>query len=80
MILKGMSGRKKQAVQFQKVACASCVQNDTIYIMGGQFPGVPGKGRHWYYAPGTDSWDSLPDMKYERPFGSVLSYLIIKYM
>ncbi len=50
---------------------ASCVLNDTIYILGGTSGYDPlDSKKAWYYAPGTDSWGTLPDMIYDRPGGS----------
>ncbi len=50
---------------------ASCVLNDTIYILGGsESSNLTIQKKAWYYAPETDSWGSLPDMIYERPGGT----------
>ena len=59
--------QEKTGSPVPKGGMSSCVLNDTIYIMGGN---PQGQKKVWYYVPATDSWDSLPDMIYERPAGS----------
>ncbi len=50
---------------------ASCVLNDTMYILGGTKDAFTQDSRKaLYYVPGTDSWGTLPDMIYKRPGGS----------
>ena len=49
---------------------ASCMLNDTIYVLGGSKDfDSKDQRKAWYYVPSTDSWDTLPDMIYERPLG-----------
>jgi N-acetylneuraminic acid mutarotase/predicted GH43/DUF377 family glycosyl hydrolase len=48
---------------------ASCVLNDKIIALGGNrdfLPDTSGQTRVFVYDPELDTWDSLPDMLYER--------------
>jgi N-acetylneuraminic acid mutarotase len=55
---------------------ASCVLNDTICILGGySYSNSSLEKKAWYYAPGTDTWYSLPDMIYDRGIGSTADTL-----
>ncbi|MCK4921017.1 MAG: Ig-like domain-containing protein, partial [Bacteroidales bacterium] len=66
----GDSWQEKSACPDSMGSMASCVLNDTIYILGGSKDYDPtDQNKALYYVPGMDSWGSLPDMIFERPIG-----------
>lgn len=57
---------------------ASCALNNKLYLLGGEKDvlagDISGQNEALVYDPDTDTWDSIPDMQYERCSHNAIAY------
>ena len=74
---EGDSWMAKQNYPVHTGTNTSCVLNDKIYILGGLHDfadkDTSGQKSVFVYDPSADTWDSIPDMLYERGEGAAAS-------